>query len=638
MDLSMQNGRLSGFYISYQRMSSQEQMRGDSLRRQGTLLKNFLEKHDLVEAETVVEIGSGFHRKEINKDENPNDFSGFNKIIYAFDKGKFDTINNDYYLIVEALDRFSRQKMTISLSLFLAILNKNIKIITLFDEKVYKKGDDQLSIIQAVVYLEMAHKESLNKSVRINKVYQEKRENAKNNIIFTSKAPAWLRSEGNIKDKKAKWIILEDRVNIIKIIFEKSINENMGKAQIASYLNSKLKIKSFTGKIWSQSYIAKLLKDRRLIGYFQPKSYINGTNQRKTVGEEIPKYYPTVIDYSLFKKSVNKIEERAKINGGDRLKQGGRTGNNSNLFTGLVKCVKCGSNVHLKNSSHGNQSYFVCSQKPICDAPNLRYEYFESIFISIINEINVISLLSNNDLKTQKEKARSIVSGLEFELADQNEKLKNLANAIAEGLAFDQVLKKYNDTKKIIDKLKNEIEDNKLILFQDDNDYTLKDIQVIYKKIKEDKDDIKLRVQLSYLIKEVIERIAVDGELKQCGILFKDKAVKDAISKCFADINGVMTLIELDKAVTTDQSFTIPVDKIFMQKVCSNSISENEKLLIKQSLTTPIQYRKRFEKAFGRLIKKQDSMFNQFTKEIKNEFLNGRLILQKDNPYINNAK
>lgn len=299
--------------------------------------------------------------------------------------------------------------------------------------------------------------------------------------------------------------------------------------------------------------------------------------------------------------------------------------------------MKCGSNVHLKTSSHNSQSYFVCSQKPICDAPNLRYEYFESIFISIINEINVISLLSNNDLKTQKEKATSIIFGLEFELADQNEKLKNLANAIAEGLAFDQVLKKYNDTKKIIDKLKNEIEDNKLILFQDDNDYTLKDIQVIYKKIKEDKDDIKLRVQLSYLIKEVIERIAVDGELKQCGILFKDKAVKDAISKCFADINGVMTLIELDKAVTTDQSFTIPVDKIFMQKVCSNSISENEKLLIKQSLTTPIQYRKRFEKAFGRLIKKQDSMFNQFTKEIKNEFLNGRLILQKGNPYINNA-
>lgn len=90
-------------------------------------------------------------------------------------------------LILESLDRLSRQEVLVSLGVFTELLNAGIEVVTLVDGQHYTQEsiNDLGNLIISLVVMSRAHEESAMKSQA---AWAAKRERA-----LTSMLPSWLR-------------------------------------------------------------------------------------------------------------------------------------------------------------------------------------------------------------------------------------------------------------------------------------------------------------------------------------------------------------------------------------------------------------------------------------------------------------
>ena len=112
-------------------MSTDAQLKGHSRQRQFELSSNYAASHDLELANEsqLEDIGiSAF--KGANVEE-----GALGQFLIAVEQGR---VPAGSYLLVESLDRLSRQEILKSLSLFLRILNAEIVLVTLQDDHVYQ--------------------------------------------------------------------------------------------------------------------------------------------------------------------------------------------------------------------------------------------------------------------------------------------------------------------------------------------------------------------------------------------------------------------------------------------------------------------------------------------------------------------
>ncbi|MGL3105652.1 recombinase family protein [Bradyrhizobium sp. BR 1432] len=80
------------------------------------------------------------------------------------------------YLIVESLDRLSREQVLAAQSLFLSIIQAGINLVTLADNRVYRAGKTDLGdLIMSLVIMSRAHEESQTKSLRLSAAWKNKR-------------------------------------------------------------------------------------------------------------------------------------------------------------------------------------------------------------------------------------------------------------------------------------------------------------------------------------------------------------------------------------------------------------------------------------------------------------------------------
>ncbi len=115
---------------SYLRFSTPDQMKGDSYRRQTEAARNYAEQNglDLDDALTFRDLGVSAFR-------GANVIDGaLGRFIEAVDTGR---VQPGSYLLVENLDRLSRDKIMPALNRFSSLLEKGITVVTLSDGKVY---------------------------------------------------------------------------------------------------------------------------------------------------------------------------------------------------------------------------------------------------------------------------------------------------------------------------------------------------------------------------------------------------------------------------------------------------------------------------------------------------------------------
>jgi DNA invertase Pin-like site-specific DNA recombinase len=178
---------------SYLRMSTDVQLKGHGKQRQLEESKRYANAHglELADGAQVVDIGiSAFKGANVSAFKGANVKDGaLGQFLDAVKSGK---VPKGSYLLVESLDRLSRQEILPSLTLFLTIIGAGITLVTLQDERVYDQRSRADDLIISLTIMSRAHEESQLKSKRVGAAWANKRANAHQRKL-TKWCPAWLR-------------------------------------------------------------------------------------------------------------------------------------------------------------------------------------------------------------------------------------------------------------------------------------------------------------------------------------------------------------------------------------------------------------------------------------------------------------
>lgn len=385
--------------FSYIRFSTPKQAQGDSYRRQLEQAQEYCLAHGLVLDDKAIEdFGVSAFRGNNRSDGSLGHF------IDAVKRGE---IEKGSYLLVESVDRLSRQAIPAALGQFLEIINEDIVIVTLSDNQVYRSSDvDFTKLIISIVYMARANDESEMKSRRSRAAWTNGRKEARENhkVITNARLPSWLRLEdGNI-------VPIPERVAIINEMFQMA-QTGQGYQQIAKVFIDKGYNTFGQGKVWRPAGIQSVIKSRALIGEFQPHVIHEG--KRVPDGEPILNYYPTVVSPALFAEVQHVVDKRNNHSGSYR------KGLFNNIFSGVIRC-QCGESLRFQNkgSKGKERNYLVCPMQGVtgCDLPYLLYSRFEPQLLQSLSRLSLV--VKKRQPQTGK------ISTLKDELAVLQDELK----------------------------------------------------------------------------------------------------------------------------------------------------------------------------------------------------------------------
>ncbi|HEN8707171.1 TPA: recombinase family protein [Pseudomonas putida] len=339
----------------YVRFSSKKQQLGDSIERQEKLIEKYLTEHGATVAEQFSDLGvSAFRGKNVK----------VGALSRFLDRVKTGEISFGDTLIVESLDRISRQKELNTLEIIIAILNAGVVIYTLSDGRIYNAAsEDQANLVFQINFIiSRAYDESLTKQKRSVSAWKKKHEEARNSQkIMTKKLPYWLRAV----EHEGEWRIevVESRAKEIKLAFELA-KYKLGAQAVASRLN-----KSGAEKRWTLIAVRHLLSSKAVYGtleVFKTKS-LSGDLAPGQVYEEIDNYYPAVIEKNEYY-NVQSVLQKNK----DTYSVRGRTPKGfRNVFKGLIKCIYCDSFMHQNFLRRKGKEYMylVCHKSLVNACP-----------------------------------------------------------------------------------------------------------------------------------------------------------------------------------------------------------------------------------------------------------------------------
>lgn len=366
----MQNQQVKKKAYSYIRFSTPEQSKGDSFRRQTHDAQKYANENNLqLQNTTFQDLGKSAY------DGTNVEIGALSLFLEAVNDG---SIANDSYLLVESLDRISRQSARKAANILGDICDLGITVVTLIDKKVYTKAAmDDISFIYAVFIFVRANEESLTKSSRGKANWHNKREKAVKELKpMTNLLPKWLL----IKDDKI--VVDRYRSRLVKYIFKKFLS-GTGYASIASEFNEH-SIKTWkNGKFWHRSYIKKILQNPAVVGVYTPHLMVReGIKKKRVPQESINNYFPAVIDEYDFQ-----LVQAA-------LKPGlSKSTNQQNIFATLAKCPLCKSTLTRKSYGENPKSgspALICTNaraKAGCDFKPLKIDPLEHYFIKYARQI-----------------------------------------------------------------------------------------------------------------------------------------------------------------------------------------------------------------------------------------------------------
>jgi DNA invertase Pin-like site-specific DNA recombinase len=256
----------------------------------------------------------------------------------AVDAGQIDA---SAHLLVESLDRVSRNKVNDALALFLSIIDRGITVVSLIDQQVYSQEtiskDRGIGLIISITQFIRSHEESATKSTRIKAAWDQKRNTGQ---ILTTVCPAWIRYDKT----NNRFELIPDKAEVIRRIFDSAIS-GKGTPTIARELNQTNTPTLGTAIEWSAALVAHVLHNRSVYGLYYPK---------KASASEIQDYYPPVISQDQYDHC------QAIIDGRNRNRTGGNREDVQNIFAGLVYCGECGSKYRYV-SKKGKERYLQCT-------------------------------------------------------------------------------------------------------------------------------------------------------------------------------------------------------------------------------------------------------------------------------------
>jgi DNA invertase Pin-like site-specific DNA recombinase len=383
--------------FSYQRFSDDKQASGDSIRRQTALREAYLARHPelvLDESDQWTDEGVSAHRSK-----NAGEDNGLGKFLAEIKAG---TVPPGSVLLIENLDRLSRDKIGVALTLFISILNSGVRIVTLQPEREYTSDsiNDVAGILEPIISMVRAHEESAVKSQRIAASWKARRDGVakgKKIVIASWAIPGWIRPNADGTDYE----LIPERAAVVRKIFALAA-EGYGTKAIAKKLMDAgvepigRRSPKQDQPHWEHSYVWKIINNRQVLGEYQPKRIDTAATSKRgkplkkgrqvPVGDPIPGYYPRVVGDDLF----NRVQAAVK----GRVRHRGRKGNEvANLFTGLLVDARDHRHFHFQNRSrYGNTYHYLINEGAVRgekDATFISFPYpvFEKAFLLATKEL-----------------------------------------------------------------------------------------------------------------------------------------------------------------------------------------------------------------------------------------------------------
>lgn len=372
MDAPVRTEALTKAY-SYVRFSTPQQAAGTSLERQTEKAKKYALDHGLtLDTEMdMTDLGvSAFRGKNART-------GALRSFLVAVEHGY---VAQGSFLLIENMDRMSRDGIIASQGLFSLIISSGINIVTLTDQELYtaeRFDREPEAMYRITAELIRANRESARKSQLIGdaKARKKKRlvEHGLEGKPYTRQTPAWI----TWSDEKKDYALIKERADIVREMFER-MAEGDGLTRIARDLNQRgvptwsRSGNQRTADHWRTSYIRKVLTSTAPIGTFTPHTTAHDETTRARRDEAmapVENLFPAAVDADTYWKVHRKLSTKAAR--GRNARQPSKS-----IVSGIIFCATCGHAV--TRVAKGDYVYLVCSRANMraegCDYRAVRYD------------------------------------------------------------------------------------------------------------------------------------------------------------------------------------------------------------------------------------------------------------------------
>lgn len=336
---------------SYVRFSTADQIKGDSRRRQIELADKWCKANKVELVQRYEDLGvSAFKGRNAEN-------GALAEFLVLVRKRR---IPKGSFLIVESLDRVSRNSITEALELFLGIIRSGVVVVTLMDGQRYDVAsinNNMGSLMMSLATMYRAHEESRMKSQRISASWDAKRRRAGTEKL-TAKCVAWVR----LSQDRKRFELIPERAAVIRRIYQMT-KKGHGAITIAKTLTREGVPTFGRSKAWHMSYIKKILNNRAVIGEFCPAMFRSG---KRVFFDPIPGYYPAALTRELYA-TVQQVRKT-------RPSYAGRS--NFNAFTKMAFDRTTGSAMVYSNKNRNEGwHYLVASHATVGLAKYAAWQY-----------------------------------------------------------------------------------------------------------------------------------------------------------------------------------------------------------------------------------------------------------------------
>ncbi|MGP5371191.1 recombinase family protein [Pseudomonas helleri] len=361
---------------AYIRYSRAVQQTGDSENRQCTALELFEHTTGIAIAEVVYDRGKSAFRGDNVKT------GKFKDILDRIEQG---SIHKGDYLVVESIDRITRQRVLDGVELLQGILKKGINIYTTTDQKTYSYNDpsrDFENLLMISLIAKRANEESETKSKRLLSSWKKRREKAENGEIIIKKGKS---IPYGLRVVDGQFVIDDEEQKEIQTLFEYLLTYGINTAI--------KKINLISKKPWNSGTLNKIITNKTVVGCLATHrvEYEDGKSRKISTGY-IENYYPHLVSPALFYQALDKMKERKSKNYNGR-----RTEQDFNIFKNQIFCLSCGDKIYYdhRGSRYKGKIYphFKCNTKRInpskCNTDNIRFEYVFGLLLKSLEKLKI---------------------------------------------------------------------------------------------------------------------------------------------------------------------------------------------------------------------------------------------------------
>lgn len=464
--------------IIYGRFSSKQQKSSTSRKRQIEQAMEFVIKYELVLLDDGVwfDAGvSGFRGKHRQQGE-------LGKLLDAIQSA---TVPNDAVLIIESIDRLSRENPLDAFGLIKDVVDAGVSVVTIHDQQRYDRQrmqSDPSAIFLLIAGMQRANSEAEARSERSKANWVYKREMMSKGEAPRMQRPFWINLHGEL---------IPERCVVVQSIFDKYINERKGIRPIARELNAdQVPPPTTRAKEWRWAQISRILKDPRVLGLF---------------GADM--IYPPAIERAAFSEAQRIIQSQ----------QGkGRVGKTwSSAVRGVADCERCGSPMKVHSARHGSRTmYCRRSLEGVCDTKG-GINYKLVALLAVWAAAQDISY-SQGQRKAATAQTRDV--GPEINALDQEiDKLAELA-ALTGGV--DKIAIKIRERQERKEQLLSEME-KQLTVVQSDS--WAEQMDWLHNQMQEEvgaavvEGDREASIRLNQKLTECGQKVTWDGEVLRAG-------------------------------------------------------------------------------------------------------------------------